>query len=164
MKITMYELLGMVKDGKIPKKIIFNGYEYLYHDKEHGYCRSDYGCTYICLNSEYYLIDILNDEVEIIEEKEICHKCHKYPAEYNQTYCEFCLGISKLEEEKKIPEKLEDISEIKCVGCKVEINIAGDKTLFDTDTSIVIEHCIYKINQLIKNQMKIINYLKSKGE
>ena len=43
-------------------------------------------------------------EVEIIEEKEMCHKCGKHPIEYNQTYCEFCLGIS--EEEKKIPEKL----------------------------------------------------------
>ena len=68
------------------------------------------------------------------------------------------------EEENKIPEKLEDISEIKCVGCKVEINIAGNKTLFDTDTPIVTEHCIYKINQLIKNQKKIIDYLKSKGD
>ncbi len=28
------------------------------------------------------------------EIKEMCHKCKKYPAEYNQTYCEFCLGIS----------------------------------------------------------------------
>ena len=71
---------------------------------------------------------------------------------------------SIVEEEKKIPEKLEDISEIKCVECKVEINIAGNKTLFDTDTPIVTEHCIYKINQLIKNQKKIIDYLKSKGE
>lgn len=72
--------------------------------------------------------------------------------------------VEILDEEKKIPEKLEDISEIKCVGCKVEINIVGNKTLFDTDTPIVTEHCIYKINQLIKNQKKIIDYLKSKGE
>lgn len=28
------------------------------------------------------------------EIKGMCHKCKKYPAEYNQTYCEFCLGIS----------------------------------------------------------------------
>ena len=25
MKITMYELLGLVKDGKAPKKIVYNG-------------------------------------------------------------------------------------------------------------------------------------------
>ena len=75
-----------------------------------------------------------------------------------------CELSCEVEEEKKIPEKLEDISEIKSVGCKVEINIAGNKTLFDTDTPIVTEHCIYKINQLIKNQKKIIDYLKSKGD
>lgn len=44
--------------------------------------------------------NILNYEVRIKEEKEMCHKCGKYPSEYNQTYCEFCLGIS--EEDKKI--------------------------------------------------------------
>ena len=69
MKISMYELLGMIKDGKMPKKIIFNGYEYSYHDKEHGYCRSAYDSTYICLDTDYYLFDILNDEVEILEEE-----------------------------------------------------------------------------------------------
>lgn len=26
--------------------------------------------------------------------EEMCHKCKKYPAECNQTECEFCLGIS----------------------------------------------------------------------
>ena len=78
MKITMYELLGMVKDGKIPEKIIFNGYEYLYHDKAHGYCRSVIDCTYICINNEYNLFDILNDEVEIIEEKKIPEKIEYY--------------------------------------------------------------------------------------
>ena len=30
--------------------------------------------------------------------KEICHKCKKYPAEYNQTECEFCMGISTKDE------------------------------------------------------------------
>ena len=50
----------------------------------------------------------LNDEVEILE-KEMCHKCHKYPAEYNQTYCEFCLGISKLEEKDKQLDKYKNV-------------------------------------------------------
>lgn len=68
MKITMYELLGMVKDGKTPK-IKFNNSIYEYHDKEHGYCRYYHDNTYICLNTDYYLFDILNDEVEILEEK-----------------------------------------------------------------------------------------------
>ena len=68
MKITIYELLGMAKDGKAPKKIKFNNSIYKYRDKEHGYCRSAYDSTYICLNADYCLFDILNDEVEILEE------------------------------------------------------------------------------------------------
>ena len=38
----------------------------------------------------------------------MCIKCGKYPAEYNQTMCEFCLGISEPEED--IYEVIEDMS------------------------------------------------------
>ena len=70
--MKVIDLLNKIaKEQKVPEKIKFNDYEYLYHDKEHGYCRNDYDCTYICLDSEYYLFDILNDEVEIMEEKNI---------------------------------------------------------------------------------------------
>ena len=70
MKITIYELLGLVKDGKAPKKIIYDDIALIY----------DEGCE------DYYLYygkglfeykfgnckNFLNDEVEIIEEpKEI---------------------------------------------------------------------------------------------
>ena len=120
MKITMYELLGLVKDGKTPK-IKFNNSIYEYHDKEHGYCRYYHDNTYICLNTDYYLFDILNDEVEI------------------------------LEEEKKIPEKL-DIYE-------------------DEEGHYFIDkHCkkIYitsdEINFIVEEFNEIIDYLKSKGE
>ena len=68
--IKIIDLLTKIANGEIPKKIKFNEYEYTYHDKEHGYCRHAYDCTYICMNTEYYLIDILNDEVEIIEDIE----------------------------------------------------------------------------------------------
>lgn len=66
MKITIYELLGLVKDGKAPKKIKYNDIEieydkdtndyYPYYDK----CLFEYGFS-TCNN-------FLNDEVEIIEE------------------------------------------------------------------------------------------------
>ena len=68
--MKVIDLLNKIaNEEKIPGKIKFNDYEYLYHDKEYGYCRYNYNCTYICLNSEYYLFDILNDEVEILEEE-----------------------------------------------------------------------------------------------
>lgn len=62
MKITMYELSGMVKDGKAPKKIKYENCEYyLYDDK-----------TYISTDKTRYFDNIyfteLNAEVEILKE------------------------------------------------------------------------------------------------
>ena len=76
MKITMYELLGLVKDGKAPKKIKFRNeiYEYENHIKD-GFIdyvgieketnERFYLSSYIGNN---YISDIFTDEVEIIEE------------------------------------------------------------------------------------------------
>lgn len=72
MKITIYELLGLVKDGKAPKKILLNGIafeyqgdDYLYKDedkKEHWLFSTSYTDKYI------WLENFLKVEVEIIEE------------------------------------------------------------------------------------------------
>lgn len=71
MKITIYELLGLVKDGKAPKKI-------KYRDKIWQYASTIIGTGYqyystFCeewktLQNEVYLEEYLNDHVEIIEE------------------------------------------------------------------------------------------------
>ncbi len=68
MKITVYELLGLVKDGKAPKKIKFNYsiYEYKWSNAYQEKCYVN-GNNYrlwenLNLNSN------LNEEVEIIEE------------------------------------------------------------------------------------------------
>ena len=76
MKITMYELLKLVKDGKAPKKIKFRNeiYEYENYIKDSfidyvGIEKEDdeafYLSSYIGNN---YISDIFTDEVEIIEE------------------------------------------------------------------------------------------------
>ena len=100
--MKVIDLVEQITLKNIPKRIKYNDYEWEY-DGENYKIQASSG-TY--MNWDYIIFNCLNDEVEIIEEKEMCHKCHKYPAEYNQTYCEFCLGISKLEEHK-IPEKFE---------------------------------------------------------
>lgn len=68
MKITIYELLGLVKDGKAPKKIKFNYsiYEYKWSNayQEKCYVNGDNYRLWENLN----LNSDLNDEVEIIEE------------------------------------------------------------------------------------------------
>lgn len=66
MKITMYELLGLVKDGKAPKKIAYNSVILEYAEGNEDYY-SYYGRGLF----EYKFTtcnDFLNDEVEIIEE------------------------------------------------------------------------------------------------
>ena len=77
MKITMYELLGLVKDGKAPKKIKFRNeiYEYInniedsiidYVGIEKETSERFYLSSHIGNN---YISDIFTDEVEIIEEE-----------------------------------------------------------------------------------------------
>ena len=75
MKITMYELLKLVKDGKAPKKIKFRNEIYEYKNNiEDGFIdyvgieketnERFYLSSYIGNN---YISDIFTDEVEIIE-------------------------------------------------------------------------------------------------
>ena len=153
MKTTIYGLLGMVKDGKIPERIKYNDYEYRYHDKEHGYCRSGYDCTYICLNSEYYLFDILNNEIEILEEEKKTKPLTKKDIEALGYACGeirkcFINGWTKsletkpLEEQKKIPEKL-------------------DLILDEQFTNDELQAYIYETQEKVN---QVIDYLKSKGE
>ena len=68
MKITIYELLGMIKNGKAPKKIKYkNKLYYLQHycNGEMDYTNEDY------LDEIYHLFNEakVNDEVEILEEE-----------------------------------------------------------------------------------------------
>ena len=67
MKTTIYGLLGMIKDGKAPKRIIYEGcvFEYDedsvvmrdYYNKEFGHLFDDIDC----------ITEVLNDEIEILE-------------------------------------------------------------------------------------------------
>lgn len=107
--ITMYELLGMVKDGKAPKKIKYENREYYLYDNK-SYLSTDKTRFF----DRIYFCD-LNIEVEILDE-----------------------------------EEFEDIEEItirdKTIGFP-----NGEWTARNMDKAFSI-----KINQLIKNQKKII--------
>ena len=143
--MKVIDLLNKIANGEeVPKKIYcFNREFYL---RENTY----FGDTFTLMH--YIQEEDLNDTVEILEEKEICHKCHKYPAEYNQTYCEFCLGISKLEEEKKIPEKLKIEQDTPSSNYYIR-NENGTKCGLTKHSKMIAE----TLNQLI-------DYLKSKGD
>ena len=66
MKITMYELLGMIKNGKVPKKIKFNNIYCYYRECKNEYV--DYTNKPI-IQWDYVVMNSLNEKVEILEEE-----------------------------------------------------------------------------------------------
>ena len=104
MKITFYELLGLVKDGKAPKKIKFGNIELEYSEENEDYY-SYYGGGLFefkfgnCKN-------FLNDVVEIIEEPKKIKKCKNY-----EDFLEIDDYIEHLK--NKINELIDEINNLK---------------------------------------------------
>ena len=73
MKITIYELLGLVKDGKAPKEIKYKNFVYGWVQKYKTYTRYD-----ITGKDLYITTNNLSDEVEIITESKKIEKCKNY--------------------------------------------------------------------------------------
>lgn len=91
MKITMYELLGLVKDDKAPKKIVYNDIE-LEYDKD----TKDYYPYYDKYLFEFKFADCVNfleDEVEIIEEDK---KLEKLTIDYEWEKGAYVLDLNGL--------------------------------------------------------------------
>ena len=112
MKIDIYTLLGLVKDGKAPKKIIYNNIELEYDKKNEDYY-SYYGqglFEYKFGNCKNFL----NDGVEIIEETKKIEKIARcddikmthYGELYKPTENEEILRI-------KINELIDEINNLK---------------------------------------------------
>lgn len=69
MKITMYELLGLVKDGKAPKKIKFCGRIYEWEDDWYLTKEKNYKVHLGGKKEDHnILVNAFNENVEIIEE------------------------------------------------------------------------------------------------
>ena len=105
--MKVIELLTKIAKEKEYPKIKFNNSIYEYHDKEHGYCRYVKDNVYICLDADYYLFDILNDEVEVIGEKEKDKKIERIMqlCEYPNTDTYECWNIR----EEILVEKINEI-------------------------------------------------------
>ena len=73
--ISVYELLGLIKDGKAPKKIEYNDLECIYDDDYKNYYIPD--CVEYLIDG-MNIVDDLNNKVEILEEdKPIIEKLGK---------------------------------------------------------------------------------------
>lgn len=70
--ITIYELLGLVKDGKAPKKIKYGN---VYYEKMNidNYKASDFSSLYL-FDYDFFKESRLNDTVEIIEDNDKLEK------------------------------------------------------------------------------------------
>lgn len=102
MKITMYELLGLVKDGKAPKKI---KYEYLIYELTPE--RNDYYCKNEMrwFTNEINCLGVLNDYVEIIEEPKKIEKLEK-PTQDEYLYSN---GKELYENDMKVYDKINEL-------------------------------------------------------
>lgn len=78
-EITIYELLGLIKDGQAPKKIVYDNYIW-------SWTGDDY-CTILKTEKEQFLItgmyytwlsEFLNNKVKIIEEDNKIEKLDEY--------------------------------------------------------------------------------------
>ena len=93
MKITIYELLGLVKDGKAPKKIKYHNEILYFDDGTKDYYNDEdmhslFGCTG-CM---------LNDEVKILEEKKIPEKLNytkECMSSSNGFLLQYCVDFAK---------------------------------------------------------------------
>lgn len=128
MKITMYELLGLIKEGKAPKKIKFRNkiYEYKNHietnfidyvgiEKETNV--KFYLSSYIGNN---YINDIFTDEVEIVEEPKKIEKlntniinANRYDYDKNKEMTISNITADILSISKAINELIDEINNLK---------------------------------------------------
>ena len=171
MKISIYELLELVKDEQAPKKIKYRNMVYHINYDEGDYESDIKLYRYSDYEEPYYLfgeIDIfkcLNDEVEILDnlEEEKVKPLTKKDIEALGYACGeiqkcFTNGWTKslenkpLEEEKKIPEKLKIEQDTPTSNYYIR-NENGTKCILTKHSKMIAE----TLNQLL-------DYLKSKGE
>lgn len=68
--IKIYELLGLIKDGKAPKKIKYQNYFWEWTGDDYKTYKEEKECFLITGQEYTWVTEFLNEEVEIIEEKD----------------------------------------------------------------------------------------------
>lgn len=151
MKITIYELLGLVKDGKAPKKIKFMSsiWEYCKDGIARDYINDYDKCLmeFIAINE-----DGLNDEVEILDEPKNNFKGRKM---YQNGKVIFSMDCSVDETKDNSIERL-DIEENGMNRNERYIRKEDNKfvnlSVADYELAKKINELIYEINNLKENK------------
>ena len=79
MKIDIYTLLGLIKDGKAPKKIKYKNNIYEYDGETQNYCSPINMIWDFLIGKD--IVALLNDKVEIIEKPKKIEKIEIYEDE-----------------------------------------------------------------------------------
>ena len=106
MKITVHELLGMIKDGKAPKKFKYDDRIWVKNSKNNDYTDS-FGNEFF---DSYSILVIIDDIVEILDKIEE----NKIPEKLNEDFNQHCNEYLY----KKVEDKVNEI--IDCLKSKGE--------------------------------------------
>lgn len=167
--VTMYELLGLIKDGKAPKRIRYEDRTYtLYLDEKNNHYYQNDKCKFFILSISCF--EELNEKIEILEDKptqeeikEYTNKLLKVLEPVKKQFSKLFDEITRIDndlnlidnnfnlennskEEKKIPEKID---------YKIEY--------MSSSNGYLLQYCIdfaEKIDEIID----YLDYFKSKGE
>lgn len=161
MKITVYELSGLMLKRQAPKKIKVLGFTMNYIKNAHW---GDYEDERSSIRlSDFRLNECLNDEVEIIEEGKPLNEirvAHGLPRIENnftgyKMYADGkeVMSIETITQENKIPEKLKIEQNGQTYNNFYIVNQNGTKCYLTKHSKMIVE----TLNQ-------VIDYLKSKGE
>lgn len=118
MELTLYELLGLIKDNKAPKKIRCFGHDYEFSISDEGidYIEIDKeaGERYLTdVIGENYLSSIFSTTVEIIEEEKEIEELDFGEARPNG---EYIISINDKKIQDKINELVREVNKIKKEG------------------------------------------------
>lgn len=140
MKITIYELLGLIKDDEAPKKIRAYGFLWKMNEEKIDYIR-------VCDNAtkliDEYLENVvtisLNDEVEIIEDDLLDdNPLEDYPEDIDVLYSD----VMSVEQDKKIEEL------VKSIECVEDISYPLGKLEYHYEQTK--DEICEKINELVR--------------
>lgn len=115
MKTTIYQLLGMVKDDKAPKKIMYkeDEFEFNYNINEYIDVHSNSDDKYREFCDRYSVFATLNDEVEILDNIENNKQDKIEKLQYYDNSIMWCMnGREITDNEKDIIDKINEIIEV----------------------------------------------------
>ena len=185
-KTTIYELIGLIKDGKAPKKIKYNGATYEY-DGEDYYLETSHDyrnfSLFDRLQNSNTIKDLLTLTVEILpEENDEQHIEMQFPNTFEEFIKSYSFVDDKeiytngseliptfrlkqwIEHKKEENDEWEDIEEINVVCDSIEF-YDDEKVRHFMNTNAKDRNIyIAKINKLIKNQKYLKEKLESKDE